>query len=348
MARNALYRFCFLTVTAGMLPGASTITGPVAGYAVASSGPELRAIFGVPGSYRFSDPLPLPDGVTRIHITPGQDFALVERGDAGLGILFLSGGTVDRVAAVDGAMATADWVAFSPRARSAILFSSSAHRLQVLSGLPDGPRLVMDLDATNLPERPVVGGLSDDSQVLLVASRRAVYRIPPDGATQLLLSAEEIVSLAILRNGTDAVVAERRTGPVLGTRHPGRDTREDLAVKERGTGSVHLLQNITSTPTTRELASGWEGIGELYPSSDGGTIFVARPGAKAVSSIDVPSGEVQSLDSDVLPISLQPLRNRDTFLISAEPHQPGWIFYRDANAGRVVFIPAVKVSEVER
>src|ERR1019366_3749347 len=235
MARIRLRRFCVLAVAAGMLPGASTITGPVAGYAVESSGPELRAIYGVPGSYRFSDPLPLPDGVTRIHIAPGQDFALVERGNAGLGILFLSGGTVDRVAAVDGAMAAGDWVAFSPAAGSVVLFSSSANRMQVLSGLPDTPRVTMDLDASTLPELPLTGAVSDDGQMLLVASDQALYLVPPAGAAQLLLSAGEIVSVVMLRNGTDA------------------------AVSEGSTGSVHILLRIGSAPVDRLLASGLAG-----------------------------------------------------------------------------------------
>jgi hypothetical protein len=320
MARITLCRFCVLAVAAGMLPGASTITGPVAGYAVESSGPELRAIYGVPGSYRFSDPLPLPDGVTRIHMAPGQDFALVERGNAGLGILFLSGGTVDRVAAVDGALAAVDWVAFSPAAGSAVLFSLSANRMQVLSGLPDTPRVTMDLDASTLPELPLTGAVSDDGQMLLVASGQALYLVPPDGAAQLLLSAGEIVSVVMLRNGTDA------------------------AVSERSTGSVHILQGIGSAPVDRLLASGLAGIGKLYPASNGKAIFAARPGAKAMSLIDLVSGDIQSFDLDVAPVMLYPLRNRDTFLISARPHQPGWIFFRDGDAGHVVFIPGAKAA----
>lgn len=322
MARSALGWCWLLAAMAGLLPGATTITGPVAGYVAESSGPAMRAIFGVPGAFRFSDALPLPEGVTRVHLSPGQDYALVERVDSGLAILYLSGGTVDRVTAVAGAMAAADWVAFSPAAGSAILFSSSASRLQVLSGLPVTPRVVMELDTTTLPEQPRTAAVSDDGQTLLIASRHSVYLIPRDGAPQLLMSAGEIVSLAIFRNGTDA------------------------AVSERSTGSIHLLQNVSSSPVERVLASGLKGLGKLYPSSDGGTIFVARPGTKAVSSIDLASGEIQSFDSAAAPVMLDPLRNRDTFLISARPHQPGWIFYRDGNTGRVVFVPAAnRVTE---
>jgi hypothetical protein len=120
----------------------------------------------------------------------------------------------------------------------------------------------------------------------------------------------------------------------------------DAAVSDRGTGSVHLLRNVSSEPVERELASGLRGLGRLYPSWDGGTLFVTRPGSKAVSWIDLASGEVQSCDSAAVPVILDPLRNRDTFLISARPHQPGWILYRDGDMVRVVFVPgANEVTE---
>jgi hypothetical protein len=79
MARSALNWCCLLALVTEPLSGATTITGPVAGYATESSGTTLRAISGVPGSFRFSDALPLPEGVKRVHMAPGQDFALVER-----------------------------------------------------------------------------------------------------------------------------------------------------------------------------------------------------------------------------------------------------------------------------
>src|SRR5437016_5451173 len=101
--RNALCSYWLLAATAGSLPGATTITGPVAGYVVDSPGPALRAILGVPGAFRFSGALPLPEGVTRIHLAPGQDFALAERAGLSLGILRLSGSAVGPVVVVDGA-----------------------------------------------------------------------------------------------------------------------------------------------------------------------------------------------------------------------------------------------------
>ncbi len=305
-----------ILMTAG-IEAAEMIGGPVAGYVAGPSKPELRAIGGVPGSYWYSDPLPLPEGATRARVAAGQEFALVERGDAAPVALALSGGGVDHTTVLDGLMAHADWVAFSINAHSAVLFSAAANRLQVVTGLPDSMRVLLDADTSAFPEIPVTAAVSEDGTLALAASTQSVFVLLPGGAPRLILSGSRIRSLAVLRNGTDAVAGDD------------------------GTGSVYLISAVAgSEPASRVLASGLYLLGDLYPSSDGRALFVARPGARTVSWIDMASGGVESVESDVPLSGLTPLRNRDTFLISARPRQPGWVFYRDGNAGRIVFVPA--------
>jgi hypothetical protein len=312
---------CLLLVPclAGMLQGAATLTGPVAGYVVAPSGRQLRAVLGVPGSFRFSDPIALPPEVSKIHLAPARDFALVEREGAGMGILPLSPDS-EAVIAVEGAAAAADWVAFSPSARWAILFSSATNRLQVWSGLPDAPQVSLDLDAAALPEQPLLGAISDDGALAAVASRQNVFLLPGGAAPRLLLSVADVASLAILRNGA-------------------------LTVADRQTGSIHLLRNAASAGAAEVLASGLTGLESLYPSSDGNAVYAARPLANMVSLVDLSSGGVSDFETAASPVSLFPMRNRDTFLISAQPQQPGWVFYREGGGGRVVFVPALQEPE---
>ena len=313
----------FIFLIPSLLLADVNLTGPIAGYVSPSSRVELRAISGVPGAYLFSDPIALPDGVTGIHLAPGQDFALIERGTAGLAILQLGGGAVTGMTPAAGAMASADWAAFSPTAAAAVLYSSASARLQVLTGLPGSPRVTLDMDAGTLPELPLRAAVSDDASLLLVASGNSVYRVPGSGPAQLVLAAGQILSLALLPNGTDAVVADRSTA------------------------SIHLLRNAGSVPADRVLASDIPGIGKAYPAADGASVFVAQPGIKAVSSVDVATGNVQTVSSNTAPGQLIPLRNRDTFLISAQPGQPGSVFFRDSDGGHVVFIPAVSTPAVQ-
>jgi hypothetical protein len=315
---TTLHRYLLPVVVAGLASAAGTISGPVAGYVTDSSRAQLRTIFGVPGAFAFSDPLPLPDGVSQVRLAPGQDFALVERANSAPGILFLKGGAVDRLSPVEGAMPSADWIAFSPAAGSALLFSAATNRLQVLTGLPDAPQVTLDLDAATLSEQPTTGAVSDDGSLVLVASATSVYRVH-GGSSQMVLSTGGVLSLRVLRNGADFAVSD-------------------------SAGSVHVVRNAATSPEARVLASGLDGIGEIFPASDGQSLFVARPGAETVSSIDLVSGEVRSFPSSVAAVGLIPLRNRDTFLISAKAHQPGWIFYRDGTDARVVFVPAVQTA----
>jgi len=156
---------------------------------------------------------------------------------------------------------------------------------------------------------------------VLVASATALYRVPAQGAAQVLLASGGIRSIIVLRNGTD------------------------VAVSDSTTGSVQVVRNAASNPEARMLASGLDGIGAIFPSSDGRSLYVA--GAATVFSVDLSSGEVQSQAMKASPDGLMPLRNRDTFLVSAKAHEPGWVFYQDGATTRTVFIPAARVIHRE-
>jgi hypothetical protein len=144
-----------------------------------------------------------------------------------------------------------------------------------------------------------------------------VYRVSRDGSTGLVLSAGRIISVVFLHNGIDA------------------------AVSSGSTASIHLLRKLDSAPQVEVLVSGVQGIGKIQAAADGARLFVARPGVKAVSSVDLQSGVMDTFASTDSPVELIPLRHRDSFLISAKPGLPGSIFFRDGSAGRVVQIPAV-------
>ena len=320
MTRISAHRYFFLSVLPTAAWAATGLTAPVTGYFADPSAPELRSILGLPGALRYGDPLPLPRGTTCVRVAPGRDFAWVERGEAAPAVLFLSGGPVDRLTPVEGALAAAGWVAFSPGATAVVLYSSSSGRLQVLTGLPDAPRVSRDLDASVLPEQPVAAAVSDDGNLLLAASPGAVYLIPPAGAAQMVLSGGDIRSLAMMPNGLDAVAAEGSTG------------------------SVYLLRRLASAPVARTLVSGLVGIGKVQPAWDGGSVFVAQPGASAVSIVDATTGGAQSYGVDVPPVALDPLNIHDAFLISARPGEAGWIFLRNGPDARAVFVPAAAPS----
>ena len=327
--------FNYLLLFAPLSVFATSLGGPLAGYATFANGSELRAILGTPGSYQFSAPLPLPDGATRLHPAPGRDFALVERAQASdeqqtpPGVAIYDGGALQSFAPMPGAIASPDWVVFSNEGGTAVLFSAQANRLQVWSGLPGSPQLALDASAGSLPDRPITAAVSEDGAILLAASQTAVYLVSTTEAPRLLLSAAKIASLVVLRNGRDAVVADHSAGV------------------------IHLLHNVASGADAGVLASGLDAVGSIYPSSDGTELYAALPRQKSIAAIDLGSGAVNIFDSGGSPLKLNRLRNRDTFLISAKPQQPGWVFFRDdsvaggagVRSGKTVFIPAVTRSQ---
>jgi hypothetical protein len=113
----------------------------------------------------------------------------------------------------------------------------------------------------------------------------------------------------------------------------------EAAVADAGTASVWLIRDVTAGPRADVLASGLDGIGEIRPARDGTGLFAAAAG---LLRIDLASGAVRRLDTGAAPLTaLTPLRHADTFLISASPRQPAWVFYDDGGAGRAVFVPAI-------
>jgi len=302
-----------LLVAAGAALAAEPITGPVAGYVTGQSAPELRAIVGVPGALRFGDRLALPDGITRLRLAPRQGYALAERGNAPMAALVLAAGGVDHLTPLEGAMVSADWVAFSARGGAAVLYSAAAGRLQVVTGLPDSPVVATEIDAAAFGDTPVAAALDENAALVAVASRGAAWVVPKSGAPRLVLSGQRIVSLAVAVNG------------------------RDLAVADAGAEAIQVVVNAASTPEARVLASGLTDLAEIFPGADGATLYAA---AGTVLRVDMASGSAESFAADAPAVELVALASADTFLFSARPGSPGWIFCREGSAGRVVFIPA--------
>jgi len=295
----------------------ATIENPIIGYVAQSSPPELRAILGVPGAAVFSDPLALPRQVTRIHLAPGQPYALLERSHAAPLVLQLNGSNPGQMDSMAGVLPGADIVAFSPHAHSAALFSGRAGRLQVITDLPGAPRITQDIDSGLLPEPPLAMAISDDGRSVFLSSARTVYLLLPDGSTRVVIGVAGIAALAFFPNTGNAVIGDRSTG------------------------SVYMVQGLQDGITTSVLATGLDGLGEISADGNSGTVYITRPSGRCIWSV-VPSGEVRAFQLEVSPLRLDRLRNMDTFLISSEPGSPGWVFLRRGDDAQTVFVPAAR------
>ncbi len=319
MSCSVAYRLCLLVYFAGLMYGDLTVSGPRAGY-VALGERELRAVRGVPGAFRFSEPIPLPADASRVYPAPSQDFVLVSQ--AGGGILALRFGSdgVPAASAINGALPDVDWIAFSPSGTAAVLYSSAVGRFQAIRGLPGAPAIGTVFDAAALPDALLSAAISDDGAALLLAFARTVYLAAESGGIELVSATAGEPAAVFFRSSRDGAIADR------------------------GTGSVALLRS-GPTPVLRPLASGLDRLGDIYPAFDGASVFVTRPAAQELAIIDVTTAEVLHYALPVTPEHLFPLRNRDTFLLSAGPGQPGWVFLRNGTDGITIAIPAPAAVE---
>jgi sugar lactone lactonase YvrE len=290
---------------------------PLLGYAAQQSPPELRAILGVPGAAVFSDPLSLPRRTMRLRLAPGQQYAIIERAQEDPAVLLLNGTETGGIAVIPGAVRALDSVSFSPSGRSAVLISQGLGRLQVITGLPQAPQLAKDIDLRLLPELPDNAAVSDDGGSVLFSSAGAVYLVLPDGSATIVLSVTPTASIAFLPASTTA------------------------AIGDPGTGSLYLFQRLAGGTVASLLASGLPGLGQVAASGDGKMLYVTDTQSQRIWSVNVASGAVGQFDLQVSASKLDRLRNADTFLISSEPGLPGWIFFRQGEDARTVFVPAV-------
>jgi hypothetical protein len=154
---------------------------------------------------------------------------------------------------------------------------------------------------------------------MLVAVTGGVYWLSAAGPAQFVLSVTDVASLAFIPNSGNAVIADRTAG------------------------SVFLLRN-TSSVTTTMLTTGLDGLDQVCATTDGQQLFLTNPSGNRIWSVTVFSGAVRAFDLDVTPSRMDRLSGADTFLISFEPGQPAWIFFRSGDAARAVFVPALEPS----
>jgi hypothetical protein len=288
------------------------LAAPVLGYVAQPAPLELRAILGVPGSAVFSDPLVLPKNSTNLHLSPGQDYALVERASEDP-ILLPLGASQALPATLTGAIQKADIAVFSPRGQAALLYSAPMARMQVIGGLPQTPQILRDWDTSAFLEQPVDAALSDDGGSVLLTSSLAVYQVLPAGAPRQLLSVEGPAALTFLPNSAQAAIADR------------------------GAGSVFLWHD---TLLATQLAGGLSGAGEMRPSSDGLGLWLTQPAGNSVWWLGVKTSELRAFNVPVSPAKLQGLAIRDMFLLASDAGQPAWILFQQGSDTLTTFVPA--------
>lgn len=225
---------------------------PVLGYAFAETSRELRAILGVPGSSRWSEAIPLPDGVSALRIANGHRWALAVSGNetAVLNLDTLQSKRLEPAGSFDAAF-------FSPSGKAVAIRRGSA--VAVYTGMPDAPAKSNEFQSDDLAalsdtgaaiairEGRIVNAATGEVVYACVACRAAYF--PEANALAVFEAGGRLVEL---RDGEASVIAQGLQMEELkwfqaGSSRIGLAGKDKLLVVERASGAIAAEEALTGT-----------------------------------------------------------------------------------------------------
>jgi hypothetical protein len=295
---------------------------PVVGFVYGSDGGELRAILGIPGASVLGGPLAVPAGIERVHFAPLQKYALLERETgASISLTTFQGAQAGTLNPVCGAIPHPDIISFSPSGNAAALYSKTAERIQVITGLPRMATLVRNISRNELPDEVKFLAVADYGAALLAGTVHnevyLVYLLEQESSPRFLHSAGDLGGIAFTPGTNDSLVFDREAGRVL------------------------LFRDVHTASSNFLLAEGVTGVrGQVLLQVQSGRAIIAGANSNHLWEIDLQSLEVQDVHLPITPLMLQPLRAPGTYLLFYQPGLPAWILDTSGGGGAVSFVPA--------
>lgn len=189
-------RFAIALSLAGL--ASAQIAPPLLGWLPESK--QIREMDGLPGAAVLGDTVNVGRNLTRITVSPSQNYVLAADGTTGGVLEIIPGVSVTPLAAPP----KPDRIAVSPRGSSAALWYSGASQFQILSGLPSPPA-IRQIDASSISAVTSIA-VSDDGQWIAAASPSGVELWGPSGIVQAY-AASDASALAFLPGLSDLLVA---------------------------------------------------------------------------------------------------------------------------------------------
>ena len=122
---------------------------------------SIRTIYGIPAAAAVGPRVFMNRDLARIAVSPGGDYVLASlisaRKIGSVAIYRPETGLIP----LGGVLGAPDRMVLSPRGSSAALWFSSTHQAQVVTGLPDAPK-IQQRDASFLESAPDALAISDD------------------------------------------------------------------------------------------------------------------------------------------------------------------------------------------
>ena len=286
------------------------VDGPVLGYVFDKEGSAIRAILGIPGSSRFSEPLPVGEfALEKVWIAPGRSYAIAARTDSKLSLIDLLTAKASEIAG-NVTDDVPDRVVWSAKGIAAALLYSTG-RIRVLTNMDFSPEAGIEVSAGADVSAAAV---SDDGLIVLALRRTeqgtTLKAFGEAGEERLLLTAPALSHVAFLNGTRDAVVSDAAEG------------------------KVYLLRNATGLSIVGQV----DEPSALAVSPDNSRVLVASKSRGRVASIAINDGVVTSFECNCAPADLDPLRG-SMFRVTGLTEATVWLFNADAAANPFTFVP---------
>jgi hypothetical protein len=278
---------------------------PVIGYMFDPHTGAVRALLGIPGASRTSEPVSFGEhAIVRAWIAPGAKHALAAAADGKLYRFDLPERTAVEVSAD-----APEQVVWSPSGRSAALRYSGGRTRVLLNSeaAAFGMEVALDASAADV-------AVSDDGRVLLAITARGDTKtvaafVSATGEERVLLSGPGLNRAAFFVGSNDAVVSDYTEGKLYILRSSG-----ELAILGR-----------VEEPTA------------VAVSADNTEVLVSSA-SRAVTKIRVSDGVVTTHECGCAVQALERLKG-DVFLVTRGENGPAWLFDAAAGANRFTFVP---------
>lgn len=296
-------------------PGTS-VRRPLLGYVQLAPG-EIRPVTGFIGANVVQDNVVAAD--MAVFPAGSQPYAIVRAGDASpAGVARLDENGLGPVTAIPEAFGAMERAVFSASGESVILMAEG--RLQVITGLPDQPRIASNVNLSEIPGTFVTATVSDDGQTIAAAFANG-----------------ETARLDEIRGNQRRTLIERPS--VAAVRYVPASGA--LLIADAASNEVLLLDKDGAEPLILAgAAEGVSGPADIETSKDGRIVFVANSAANLIM-IDRETGETRVLPCGFAPVAFQRLARSAVAIVAREGASVA-VLDTDAEAPWVAYAPKVR------
>jgi hypothetical protein len=279
---------------------------------------QLSAILGVFGAARIGQPVAVPESVTRLYLSAGQRYALVEQNSGGplavwnldQTVLLDHNASGDGLVAIAGALPHPDLVSFSPRGESVALYASASRQLQLIGGMPN-KGFIKKTPPLESPATITMIAVSDDASVVVTKDAAEDLQISTGGTSwRPLYGAYSPLAWSFIPNSHNLIISDSQENAVfLIEQADSRNARVVLA--------ENCLPDQLAVTTAGEILVALDSRRDILL-----TIDLKSRGSNVTTS-------AQNLNS------LTMLRNGSTFLASSRSAGPSLLKISDVSGVQV-------------